>query len=134
MNCISNRFNVIVKSLIITCSLIFYSTTAFATPLTVDEHLFVVRSKAYLLELLNDPDSAKFRRFRYVRDEVNSVSVFCGEINAKNQFGGYVGFKKFFFTTTGKRGIDGDSSSAATSAWLNGYCYNGKGIELKNYE
>jgi hypothetical protein len=44
---------------------------------------------------LKDPSSAQFRNLRYVEPYV------CGEVNAKNSFGGYVGFKKFSWTMTG---------------------------------
>ena len=39
---------------------------------------------------LNDPDSAQFRNMRRV-----SLSVVCGELNAKNAMGGYVGYTAF---------------------------------------
>lgn len=38
---------------------------------------------------LFDPDSAKFRNVTHGRGNV------CGEVNAKNKMGGYVGFKAF---------------------------------------
>lgn len=45
---------------------------------------------------LLDPDSAKFQNVRVV----NKFLV-CGEVNAKNQFGGYVGYQPFFYIDTG---------------------------------
>lgn len=39
---------------------------------------------------LRDPDSAKFRGVR------QSGSGICGEVNAKNAYGGMVGYEKFF--------------------------------------
>ena len=40
---------------------------------------------------LKDPDSARFQNIRNVgRGEI------CGEVNAKNAFGGYVGFQHFW--------------------------------------
>lgn len=38
---------------------------------------------------LYDPDSAKFRNVR------RAGSFYCGEVNAKNKMGGYVGFNAF---------------------------------------
>ncbi|MFD2755983.1 hypothetical protein [Comamonas terrae] len=38
-----------------------------------------------LAKQLKDPDSAQFR----------NQKGFCGEVNAKNSFGGYIGFKRF---------------------------------------
>jgi hypothetical protein len=45
--------------------------------------------KAAVADQLKDPDSAKFRKVAIVRGSV------CGEINAKNSMGGYVGYKRF---------------------------------------
>lgn len=39
---------------------------------------------------LRDPDSAKFRNVRKLGSGV------CGEVNAKNAYGGMVGYEKFF--------------------------------------
>lgn len=39
---------------------------------------------------LKDPSSAQFREIKTVADTV------CGEVNAKNAYGAYVGFKHFF--------------------------------------
>ncbi len=42
---------------------------------------------------LKDPESAQFRNlFIAGKDDTKAV---CGEVNAKNSYGGYVGFKKF---------------------------------------
>ena len=41
-----------------------------------------------LKSTLNDPDSAQFR----------NQNKLCGEVNAKNSFGGYIGFTKFIIT------------------------------------
>lgn len=38
----------------------------------------------------NDPSSAQFRHDRFEKN-----GWFCGEVNAKNREGGYVGFKRF---------------------------------------
>lgn len=40
---------------------------------------------------LNDPDSAKFRNVRYVP----TSRAGCGEVNAKNRMGGYIGYTVF---------------------------------------
>jgi hypothetical protein len=44
---------------------------------------------------LIDPDSAQFRNVRFV-GTVDKPTM-CGEINAKNRFGGYVGFRAFMY-------------------------------------
>ena len=42
---------------------------------------------------LKDPDSAKFRNTRLVPHLQGAVV--CGEVNAKNSYGGYAGFSRF---------------------------------------
>lgn len=42
---------------------------------------------------LKDPDSAKFRNVAIKRYE--GLRIVCGEVNAKNSYGAYTGFKKF---------------------------------------
>lgn len=48
-----------------------------------------------LSNLMKDPGSVQFRNVGAVRDETGAITV-CGEINAKNSFGGYVGFTPFY--------------------------------------
>jgi hypothetical protein len=47
--------------------------------------------KDRVLTRLHDPDSAKFRNVKYFRKTDGG----CGEVNAKNMMGGYVGFTGF---------------------------------------
>lgn len=42
-------------------------------------------SKEAVLNTLKDPDSAQFQ----------NIKGYCGEVNSKNSYGGYVGFKKY---------------------------------------
>lgn len=48
---------------------------------------------------MKDPDSAKFRYLRFVDQketaEGDVVGMICGQVNAKNAFGAYVGFHPF---------------------------------------
>jgi hypothetical protein len=67
-------------------SLVLISTAAYA-----DEPNFV-RAEKLVLERLTDPDSAKFRRLVAIG---NDKTIVCGQVNSKNQFGGYTGFKTF---------------------------------------
>jgi hypothetical protein len=49
--------------------------------------------KNYMKKDLIDPDSAKFRNVRKI--VLDHKIVICGEMNAKNSFGAYIGYKKF---------------------------------------
>lgn len=54
------------------------------------------RFKDQLLSSLRDPSSAQLRNLRIERGE--GGEALCGEINAKNAYGGYVGFQPFAVT------------------------------------
>ena len=47
---------------------------------------------------LKDPDSAKFQNLRLT--DYGNGKVVCGEVNAKNSYGGYVGHKRFVAGTS----------------------------------
>ncbi|MGY8590652.1 hypothetical protein QRO08_15945 [Paracidovorax citrulli] len=44
---------------------------------------------------LKDPDSAKFRNIKLAKTDTAGAWVMCGEVNAKNSYGGYAGFGRF---------------------------------------
>lgn len=56
-------------------------------------------AQAFFKKTLKDPDSAQFRNI-VVRKSSDGKGIFgvCGEINAKNSYGGYVGFRPFYFS------------------------------------
>lgn len=65
---------------------------------------------------LKDKDSAKFRNVSFFEDKARSsekdhTGAFCGEVNAKNSFGGYTGYNRFtavlHYTNGGTFGLSG---------------------------
>ena len=56
-------------------------------------HLAEDQAKTLVVSDFNDPDSALFRKMR----RMNQWS-WCGEVNAKNAYGGYIGYRAFFVT------------------------------------
>ena len=52
--------------------------------------------QAMVQDKLKDGDSARFRNMRYGALQKGGV---CGEVNAKNSYGGYVGFAPFVIVT-----------------------------------
>jgi len=54
------------------------------------EWIAIPKAREPMVSLLKDPASAQTRNER-----ITKVGVLCGEVNAKNSMGGYVGFKKF---------------------------------------
>lgn len=51
------------------------------------------RAREAVAEKLNDPGSAQFRNERSEKG-----GWVCGEVNGKNAFGGYIGFKRYTVT------------------------------------
>lgn len=79
-------------SLVLT--LLFSASTALAAPPSKQtkelDAAKVIAVKMFVSNSLKDPDSAKFRAVRVKWDTV------CGEVNAKNSYGGYVGYRRFY--------------------------------------
>lgn len=64
---------------------------------------------------LSDPTSAEFDNITMGYDPSNpSNSVLCGKVNAKNKFGGYVGFQNFSYIN-GDLKIETPDPSAGTN-------------------
>lgn len=63
-------------------------------------------AKDSVKEILIDPESATFRNIL-----VSEAGV-CGEVNAKNSFGGYTGYKIFFYSKSYGSIIQSDDMSA----------------------
>lgn len=55
---------------------------------------------------LFDPHSAKFRNLLYTDKDILKDTLWCGEVNAKNRMGAYVGWKRFAASKTDKGEID----------------------------
>lgn len=62
------------------------------------------RAKATLVDGFKDPESARFRAIRSYRLSNGDVAI-CGEVNGRNSYGAYVGYKTFYMrlrpTTSG---------------------------------
>ena len=54
----------------------------------------IAQAKAAVTKDLKDPDSALFRNLAVYTTSTGALAV-CGEFNAKNSYGGYVGYKQF---------------------------------------
>ena len=67
------------------------SNTASSEP---DPFAIQVVGEDNVKKSLKDPDSADFRS-EFASKLSNGALVLCGEVNAKNAFGGYTGFKRF---------------------------------------
>lgn len=61
---------------------------------------FIKQGKHEIVDLLNDPDSARFKRLVLTESVENGNRILCGSFNAKNASGGYGEFKLFFVVMT----------------------------------
>lgn len=62
----------------------------------------VAEVKAAVKAELKDPQSAQFRGLKPLKDDEGKVYGYCGWVNAKNSYGGYVG-ESFFLYNHRKR-------------------------------
>lgn len=57
----------------------------------------VAKAKRTIVRDLKDPESAKFRDLGIYKSTTGKGGVtVCGEMNAKNAYGAYVGYRKFY--------------------------------------
>ena len=98
------------------------SVKVYANKALIDKEgkLFVDNAKNTLMDSLNDPESAKIRKLMYFDDKANKIKVLCGEINAKNRMGGYVGYEKFFIASNGRYDIGQNEHTQ----YYDSYCRN----------
>jgi peptidoglycan hydrolase-like protein with peptidoglycan-binding domain len=73
-------------------------------------------------EELNDPFSAQFKNI-YKIGAANGSTLICGEVNAKNLYGAYVGFRFFYglssgFTPIMLLRVDGENALAESACLL----------------
>jgi hypothetical protein len=57
---------------------------------------FIAKAKANVTANLKDPASAQWRGL-YISG--SKMPALCGEINGKNSYGAYIGFRRFYATT-----------------------------------
>lgn len=63
----------------------------------------IALAKADVAKEFKDPDSVNFRNMQVEKNPPTSgVMYVCGEINAKNGFGAYVGYEKFYSRLEGQ--------------------------------
>lgn len=79
------------RKLIYTAVMVAIAATASAAD--AKETVWVERSKDAVKAKMKDPNSAQFRNVYFSRS--GGVPVACGEVNAKNSYGGYRGYQFF---------------------------------------
>lgn len=84
------------KKLIISLAVISAVATPFIYGECVKEDVLSIAS-----DTLADPESARFRNVRISSNWTVAGSVACGEVNARNRAGGYVGYQRFVVLGSG---------------------------------
>ncbi len=59
-----------------------------------NDKVLINKAQAAVIYILKDPQSAQFRNVHVGTEDFKPVR---GEVNSKNSYGGYIGFKKFYF-------------------------------------
>lgn len=76
------------------------------------DSVLIQKAQAEIAGQLKDPSSAQFRNVKASKTD-KGFALVCGEVNAKNTFGGYVGFTPFIWregTYGGAVGARGDTA------------------------
>jgi hypothetical protein len=76
------------------------------TELQKKYRLFMEELKPRLARTFKDPDSVQWQNVYVIKGADNNLGL-CGEVNAKNSYGAYVGFKKFVAASNGEIVTDG---------------------------
>lgn len=86
--------------------------TSVAGPVTgAAKDRLINEAKAAISEDFKDPSSAQFRNIWITYEPEIDKSTVCGEVNAKNSFGAYVGFAPFTYRTKDLKAIKDVSDS-----------------------
>jgi hypothetical protein len=67
--------------------------------------------RACLAKALKDPDSARWEWAPIRSDIKTGLVVYCGRVNAKNSYGGYVGSRVYVATITVEKGAVTDAAT-----------------------
>ena len=105
---------------VVTCTAVLagcMSTTSVSTKEAVVEPRELFWAKNTLAEQTRDPGAAQFRNM-YVADLSNGDRVYCGEMNASNGVGGYLGYTPFYMRQSGGaiKALNWEARSADFSA------------------
>lgn len=76
----------------------------------------IALTKEYVAAHLIDPESARFRSMGVYEQGFGGI-VICGEVNSKNRFGGYVGYRTFIYNGPHKRNVVFDPSVEDFRGW-----------------
>ncbi len=100
----------IARSAAIGAAISLSGTPVFAAP-NAAESKYIHAVEEAVRYHLKDPESARFRNVRAkIRNAKIGDGVVCGEVNSKNSYGGYIGFKRFYGMKKNEFNDDYDAS------------------------
>lgn len=85
---------IILGGVIVKKSLIFFICLFLISACKPSEKDFISIGEGIVKDSLKDPESAKFSSFFHASSE--NEGYVCGDVNAKNSYGGYTGKKPYF--------------------------------------
>lgn len=105
---------------------------------TTIQHESVESTILQIKDRLKDPSSVQFRNI-YINSLKTGATSVCGELNAKNSFGGYTGFNAFYQSNTDKEPIiysesDSNPDKKIFKAMYFLYCNKGTSIVKETIE
>jgi|GEM_PF-5936452 hypothetical protein len=67
----------------------------------------ISKAKSLIADHMVDPSSVQYRRLRIIHQTIQgtSMTIACGDYNAKNRAGGYTGFDTFAYEPTVLKGV-----------------------------
>lgn len=89
------------------------------------ERDYIAEARESVVLKFKDPDSAKFRNeVIYHNSSLTSIGIgVCGEVNSKNSYGAYTGFKKYYYTFN-DAGASTESSKSTFDVFWGMVCKN----------
>lgn len=96
-------------------SLILMACSESSKP--VAEDVEITAAKKAVIEQLKDPNSAEFKNVGKYVATISGKPMVCGQVNAKNSMGGYVGFRRFAFSQTEGLAIEGATPESIFDLW-----------------
>ena len=67
-----------------------------AQRIVLDDERRINEIRDSVADIFNDPESVRVRRVYEISGPSDSSPIICGELNAKNGYGGYVGYTTFY--------------------------------------
>jgi hypothetical protein len=95
--------------------LLLYAKLLPAPTFPLDRIRFLSEEQARFASMLVDPVSARFRAQQV--STLGGVAVVCGEVNARNETGGYAGFRRFITGATVSKVEPAPATSEMTELW-----------------